>query len=771
MSTKTHREDHEAVQVHIRPTRKRALPFVGSLLVAYVVLPLLYAASRATWLIDQPTGVMVADGWLIAGGAVAVVALGIGLIHAKRTTFVIKHVAATVFLVGLGGNLFGLLGFKHRLLDVASFFIIMITWGSWMLYRIDVFRAKATGQSADSWGDLIGLVKSRPKNVKVTDNQVAFVVEHGPGETHNDVKRGVEKAADAAGVITGRVRIAPGERGGETQVTWSTADVFTDDNWRKFPAPSHPGQSFAYPFRTAYYEDGEDEWFSFTPTFAELAASRISSLRSPMGTFLGFAGITGSGKSGFLNNVAAETLTRIDAVLVWVDAEKLFQNAGWCLDMCGLAAGNPEQVKILTRGLRGMAEYRVDLFGQMALDAVLDPSKPMQGREWSPSLARELHAPAYLVVVDEADTIIRTKAFEWLATRGRSLGIFLVPGGPRVSTAEVTALLRSAIGAWKTFGQGDAISGMFTLPDDVRETVDVQRLRAQGLHYMTGVPGVPRERWSVLAREYHSDTRWLREMVIAARSGRLVDPATGNRLCDPFEPMGISEEEAHWLGEAYTKLRPEVLMAVRAAGPTRSGEFDGDEEVPGVPEPANRPKKAADLEATQEVEAGYTDDDEDDPETGGKKAVKTSATGTVVDDDELAAMDNSAVDAEVARDAALVDLDKPFDTRVPDGEPVGVPTRKPQAQTEQEEQRHLDAVFRMFAEDETKRDNFGNQDVLDALQIHISAATMSRRMKELEHGARLMPPGLELERIEDTRRGRWRIVRTRPAPHRPGQNG
>jgi hypothetical protein len=767
-STKHASSEREGVQVQIRPTKKRHLPFFGSLLVTFVVLPVLFAISRGVMLWDEATGILVAHGWFVSGSLVSMVAIGVGMYHAKRTNFVVKHVALTLVSVGVAGDLFTLVGFKHRFLDVLFVFGALIVWGSWMLYRIDVFRAKATGESGDSWGDLVGLARSRPKNVRATENQVTFDVEHGAGETHADVERGVKKLANAAGAITGRVRVVEGERGGVSHASWSIADTFAD--WRNFPGPSHPGLSFAYPFRTAWYEDGEDEWFGFTPTFSDLARSRVTSFVAPMATFVGAAGITGGGKSGFLNGVAAEALTRIDVIPIWVDAEKLFQNAGWCLDMLGLAAGTPAQVKTLTRGLRGLAEYRVETFGQAALDSVMDPNKPMQGREWTPWLAAETGCPAILLIVDEADTIIRTRAWEWLAARGRSLGIFLCVGAPRVSTAEVSALLRGSVGAWKTFGMGDQISGMFTLPDDVRETVQPERLRDPGLHYLTGAPGVDRPRWSILAREFKNDARVLRQMVIAAREGRLIDADTQEPVCPAFTPMGFSEDEQRWLGDAWLQLRPEVLMALQAAGPTR-GDEDEDGAVAAVPEDPQRRGRIAvedDMERTQQVGATGVED-EDDPETGGKRVVRTSAEGTV--DDDLAAMDNSALDRDVAAEAGRVDLDKPFNTTVPDGPPVTVPLTKPRPVSEADEIEALDEVFRAFAEDPKFRE-FGNTDVIDALRVHVTPATMSRRLQALSSGERLMPPGLTLEPVPGRRKGRWQILRTGPRPRLPrGQEG
>jgi hypothetical protein len=736
MSTKVVKQHEKdgAAQSHVRPVGKRPVPFMASFLVAFGFLPALYAISRWVYLWDQATGVMMADGWLISGFLVALVAIAIGLFQAKRTTFVIKHVATTVILLGLAANITTLVGWHNRFWDVVLFFATLILWASWMLYRIDVFRAKATGESADGWGDIIGLARSRPKNIKVTEAQVLFDVEHGPGETHQDVVRGIAQAADAAGVITGRATVTEDERGGTSHVAWSMADAFA--HWRMFPGPSHPGATFAMPFRTAYYENGDDEWFSFTPN---PFASPLTSFRAPQATFVGAAGATGMGKSGFLNNVAAEGLTRVDANVIWVDAEKLFQNAGWCLDQLALAAGSPEQARTLTHGLRGLAEYRVQVLGQAALNSVMDPSKPMMGREWSPTVARELRMGAVLIIVDEADTIIKTKAWEWLAARGRSLGFFLCVGAPRVSTAEVSALLRGSVATWKTFGMGDNYSGMFTLPDDVRETVQPERLREGGLHYLTGAPGVPRQQWSWLSREFQNDTRLLRQMVTRARA--------------TYEPIGFTEEEQRWLGKAWEELRPEVLMAIRVAGPTRS-----EEDGPVAPVPED-PTRRGDETPTQSVAAPVVDDDEDEE---GKGSVKTSATGTVVDDDDPAAMDQTAIDPETAREMAGVDPSVPFDTRVPPGESVDLPHVKPQV-SEAEQAAALDAVLVAFA-DRADRQEFGNQDVQDVLLVEISASTLSRRLHELAEGTRLTPPGLELERVGT--RGRFRIIRTKPKPRR-----
>src|ERR1041384_6247346 len=94
------RSDGETVSVQVRPTKKRATPFLASLLLTFLILPALFAASRGIMLWDPATGILVAHGWFVTGFVTAGIAIGVGLFHAKRTHFVIKHVAVTLVFVG-----------------------------------------------------------------------------------------------------------------------------------------------------------------------------------------------------------------------------------------------------------------------------------------------------------------------------------------------------------------------------------------------------------------------------------------------------------------------------------------------------------------------------------------------------------------------------------------------------------------------------------------------------------------------------------------------
>src|SRR3954447_22059676 len=119
MRSRTREHEDSEERGHVRETSKRPVPFLAPGLVAFVLVPLLYAISRGVKLWDDVTGVMIADWWFGAGGGLALIAAYIGLRHAKRAGFIANHVAATLFLLGLGGHLYTLLGWHHAFMNVS----------------------------------------------------------------------------------------------------------------------------------------------------------------------------------------------------------------------------------------------------------------------------------------------------------------------------------------------------------------------------------------------------------------------------------------------------------------------------------------------------------------------------------------------------------------------------------------------------------------------------------------------------------------------------
>jgi hypothetical protein len=711
-----------------RPLHKRHIPFASLFIVTFAVVPLMETASWGVRHWDEQTGNLVAAGWMSTGALVSVIAIGIGALVRKRTTFMVVHVAATSFLWG-AASMFTTLNGWSKVWAVIHFFGSMIVALSWSLYRIDVFRAAATGQSTDGWASFIGLARSRPRKVAFTDTHATIEVSHGPGETMQDVVSAARKLESAVGAIAGGTTTIPGERADTTLMSFEMADAFAD--WRMFPGPSHPGQTFALPFRTSYYATGKPQWFSF----ASSRPSPITDFRTDTETFMGLVGVTGGGKSGDLNNVAAEALTRTDVVVCWLDKEKFLQNAGWCADMLTMG-GNEDNARDFAKALRELARFRVARFGQAALDAVIEPGASDIGRKWTPELAAELGEPAVLAIIDEADKTIHSDTWQWLSTRGRSLGIFICAATPRASAAEVPAVFRGSIRAWKTFAVGDNYSGGFTLSQETIDAgADPGKFREVGMHYLDRAPGVDLRLYPVKARTFQSSTRMLREMVLQARR--------------VFTPMPLSPESIEAMGDFYQRCRPDVVLKLHTPDDAAAVAAQATE---------------VDLEKTQRITAAQTarpavapdGDDEGEEEMG------SSATGTDVDADEVATMDLRAagiVDDDLARELAAVDPHKPIDVRV-QGEPVRFSDDLDRPRLSDEAtQAEMDRAISAFAA--AGRMWFTNQELMEAMRCDFGAVTCSRRLSGLAETERIVPPGLQ---IEKARNGVWHIIRSQPSP-------
>jgi len=781
-----------------RPVGKRHVPFAALFLVAFAVVPVVETMSWLVYLWDRPTGTLAAWLWMVSGAGIAVVAVAIGL-HRRRATLVVWQVAVTSFLWGSASMLTTLAGWSKIWAVVHFFGSLMITL-SWALYRIDSFRAAATGQSPDGWGSFVGLARSRPKKVTTTDTHIFAEVEHGPGETHRDVASAHAKLESAIGAVSGGGFVVPGERADTTKLAFEMADAFAD--WKEWPGPSHPGETFAAPFRTAYYGTGVDQWFSFAATKG--FRSPHTDFVSEMDVFVGAAGVTGSGKSGFLNNATAEGLTRVDAIVCWLDREKFLQNAGWAADMLGMG-GNEENGRDFNKALRELARYRVQLFGQAALDAIGDAGEAEDvGRKWTPELARQTGEAAVLVVVDEADTSIHTDTWKWLAARARSLGIFLLPATPRVSTAEVPAVVRGSIGAWKTFGIGDGYSQGFTLSQATSDAgADPTKFREPGMHYLDRAPGVNPRMYPVKAREYRSTTRLLRAKVIEARAR--------------FNPAVFSRGAIDAMGEHYWNCHPRVVLKLETVESLKDkfrqglGPEDEDWQPPaeafaGDPEqtipmgqvqaymiavstgavasteaevtqarrilaanginPDGTPTGSAAAQ-TSRPDRGEDEDryrDEDDVDGEEEDEMMATATGTDLEADQVATVDHRASgvsDDALERELRRVDPREPI-SRMHSGEAVAfdaVDPARPRLPA-RETQDEFDRVIAEFAA--AGKMTFTNQEVMESMRCEFSASTCSRRLNGLVDDERIVPPGLKVERTGRT--GQWLIVRSRPQP-------
>jgi hypothetical protein len=740
---------HEQMHERRIPVHDRFVPFLAPYLMTLFVIPTVELISWGLCLIWPGYMGMVVICWCFLGFTLAAGACAYGAWVTKRVPFVYKLVAVALIAWGLASamttayglwtlppwlviHLFGSLGF-------ATIFALM---------RIDSLRtAAANGNGRDVWGEVIGLRTSRPQRITQTPTGVEIEVAHGPGETAEDVRSAAKKLESAANAVSGRTTVTPSESGraGSSTIRMSFVDVFKD--WREWPGPSHPGGSFAYPLRTGYYETGEPEWFSFATSLK----SPLTSFRSEMDTFLGAAGATGSGKSGGINNAVAEGLTRCDVIPVWLDRAKIEQNAGWCLDMLGMAAGNANAQHIV-QAVRKLADYRVKVFGQVALNEAMDPDADPDaetGRKWTPELAEQTGEAAILFIVDEADTAIQGKGWEWLSARGRSLGIFLYGATPRASAAEVPALVRGSIAAWKTYAIGDNYSDGFTISNETADAgADPKRLRAPGLHYLDRAPGLDLRQCATLAREYRSSPGRLRRDVLKYRGVT-------------FEPMGFSQGAIEAMGEDYRQCLPERLMPGWTPPPENDPlpENVSDNEIralclalvsgaiAGTTEEIEQARRilAANVEPAATTgtnmspadQTGSADDDEEEEDDD------MSPTAEGVDEmagDVRPIAPDALYDNDEMRLFRQVDLDEPIMAR---GREVTFNHTKPVWSDEQTDA-ELDRVIVTFKR--ARKLRFGNQDVMEAMRCYFAPATCSRRLNALSNGKRTVPGGLSIER-------------------------
>ena len=746
---------HEQMHERRIPVHDRFVPFLAPYLTALLIVP---AVESITWALTYIPAVhvylaLMVICWVCFGFVLGGIAMVIGKLITKRVPWVYQHVAITTTLMGLAAAFTTGYGWPIPWAILHGFGSLFIA-SSWVLYRIDSLRSAAGQNGAkDYWGEVIGLRTSRPREIRMTPSHIEIEVDHGPGETRANVRSAAERMTSAMDAVEGRTTVSASEdgRAGRSVVRIAMADVFK--NWETWPGPSHPGGTFAYPLRTGYYETGEPEWFSF----AASVRSPLTDFRSPMDTFLGAVGTTGSGKSGDINNMVAESLTRCDVIPCWIDKAKIEQNAAWCLDMLGMA-GNAGSAKHMTKALRKLAEYRVKVFGQVSLDAVFDPSAPENmGRSWTPQLAQETGEAAILAIIDEADVAIQGPDWAWLSARARSLGIFLYAATPRASAAEVPAMVRGSIATWKTYAIGDNYSGMFSISDETMDAgANPSALRAPGLHYLDRAPGVSQRLSATLARSYQSSGKRLRADVLKYRGVT-------------FEPMTFSPGAIAAMGDDYRQCDPRRLMR----GWTPDVEPDDtvpDDTVPDSPTPIGdniiRQLMQARLGGLIDATPEEIEEARRILQHNGELPAAASTSGTTPDDDEedddmtRAAYSPGGVDEE-AGESSAIDPRGMFDTDEEFREFQQIDPTVPQAVTQDREivmsrrngkpvwspddtERELDRALVMFARAGKRR--FENKDILETMRCYFDAATCSRRLNALCEGARTAPGGLTVER-------------------------
>lgn len=713
----------------------RAQPFASVLLTALFGVPVVVITLRFFVFISPDLRILIAVAWQILFGVIGpLAAFGIGYKVTRRIPFVVTHVAATVEVFAVAVLIGVQIGWHRagphwwdRIGDVILLpapAVVLYLIGalfvalSWMLYRIDAFRAATNSGDGDgTLADLLGWPKGakiRANTIEADEYAVTATIDH-PTVPAAKVAASLPALVEKAGAIRGRSSMIPGERGGTSQVRLVREDPFKE--WRIWPGLSHPGLSFAYPLRTAYYSTGQTQWYSFAQTPRE-ASPVVPQFRSENDAHLGRQGATRSGKSGDTAIEQAEVLSRSDAVVCLVNTAKLMQDSGWCIDMAMLAADTKRRAQVLFAGIRSLGEYRSNIMG--------DPRLQGRHRYWSPATYEELGFAAVYLQVDEGDQVLNAADATWLATKGLSLGIFASVSISRAMTDGMASTLRSAITQWKCFGAGQSYDAGFALSDEtIAAGADPASFgtRFKGAQYLDKAQGVeetlyPQDARSFQTREDFAD---LRAAVDAARA--------------TFTPATFTPGEIKALGEAWDLCQPRTLL------------FGVYEQVDGNMTASDRPMvdqpEGTDMNRTLDMSGERYDSG--DPEL-----------------DEL--MEASPED--------FSDLEREFGPLPPMGEPFppvtgedeDLASDKPTVSPAETVAEFEAALCRMADRGVSE---FTNADVIAEMRVDAQPPAVSKRFHAIcdegDHVRHDPPPGLAIERVRG-KRGRYMLTRIGTPP-------
>lgn len=714
-----------------RDDEKRSRPFRAVLLMAWLVLPVFFLLER----IAVGAG---GDGikWLIVwldlllfGAIMPLVAVGRGLKVGKREPFVVGHVAITIHLFAVAASLAVIPGWNHvaagerwwnrlgawlanvftmPLWIVVVYFIASLAVAlSWLIYRIDAFRADPRERDGDGQSGIEKLLKwpvgarIRSETIEADDFAVTAEVDH-EGIPIAQLRNALPAAEEHGGIIRGRSSIVGGDRGGRSTIRLVREDPHK--SWRPWPGLTHPGGLFHEPISTSYYSTGEKQWYSFVRTPDGYRSRVAPDFASPNGSFKGSQGMTSSGKSGDAAIEIAEILSRSDVVVVYIDTAKLLQNAGWCLDMCALAAGSRAASGALFTGLRRLGEYRARVLGEAGI------------RDFSHEAFARTGMPWIYIFADEFDVAKQNADMQWLATKARSLGIRFSFTLPRATGDNIDTNIRAAVGMWAQFGISQDYDSGFVIS---RETLEAGANPEQfgatvpGVHYLDRAPGIDPKMYAIDCRTYKTreDFGDLRRAVEAARA--------------TFTPADLTAGELEALGPVATICRPSVV---------RNGHLGQDDEEPPPPPAAGTPLAAPAAATTREDDDDVRNSLALDPET---RAMLDDLPSTDVSDLE--------------REYGDLDPRKPMPATTPDT--FKLQPTKPVAGPE-ETVREFDAALVRMAARGVKQ--FTPADVRDEMRVSMRGNRMSERFSALAEDATLNPPGLKIERLGG---GQYLIVR------------
>jgi pyruvate/2-oxoglutarate dehydrogenase complex dihydrolipoamide acyltransferase (E2) component len=709
-----------------RTLRQRMVPFVGLALLALVVLPAVETALWA-WGYFVPDVALRIEHWATYGSALlSVLAVGIGAMVTQRLPFVTWHVIATIMVIGHMIGTTVVHGWSNNwAVDHLGMSVVLAA--SWMLYRIDAFRAAARGSTVDAVGKLAQMIrwpkaaKLRTDQAQVDEFAVEVPIEHA-GVPIRELRGKLDAINELPGVVRGRSTIIGDKEGGHS--TLRIVHTSPDSVWRPWPGLTHPGESFAMPLSTSYYSTGQRAWYSFCRTPEGWRSRLCPDFESPNDVLYGRQGMTRAGKSGDAAIEIAEVCSRRDVVPIYINLAKLGQDAMWCLDFMALAAANNALARVLFQGLRKLGEYRSRILGEAGI------------RSFGPEAYERLGLAYVYVFADEYDVVKNGADLEWLATKGISLGIRLSFTLPRAVGDKMSTDIRGAVGMWGQWGITQDYDKGFVLS---KETIEAGANPEQwaatvpGAHYHDMIPGVDPKMYPIDMRTYRTrqDYADLRRAVEAARA--------------TFTPATFTPGELEVLGDVVRWCQPSIVRnGAQGIGPA-------DDDQPAQPANEPPPEPADDDDPDVEAARGIPSREELERMAAQTRDAPTDAAAEAMA--HAPSLDLS--DVRDRHGAAALQSRGP----TPDlgaGKLVPDPS-KPKAASPEAARAELDAaIARLAARGVTV---FGFDDVRDEMRVRMSAGWTSERFTELTESGRIVPPGITIERLPGAGPAKFGIVR------------
>ncbi|NUR25624.1 MAG: hypothetical protein HOV83_07200 [Catenulispora sp.] len=667
----------------------RALPFVPPWALAAAV-PAAGMVTHQTWG-NSPVTTPIAT-LALAGAGAGLTALTWAISKkAAREAIIRWH--STITIAAATGAITGTMiaGLPRPWLDVVLGTGAVFA-GSWNLRRFDALRSDTTERTeADSWGQVLGMPKTKPGKPLAVGARIEVPLHHGPGETVRNAQQALPAIESARGIPAGRSRVvADVDNAGKSTLVLVEHDVLK--HTIPWAGPSAPGGSITDPLNAGVYEDDQLVllWLPASPPGAKVS-------RPP--TNLMYMGITRSGKTqtGLINT--AEILTRRDVVVIWADGTKGEQTAGPIRSGLTLYANTVRKTRVLFKGLKAMVKARADLLGKYGF------------RDWRPECYDhpQLRMPFCVIHLEEADEYIGTDEFTWLTGKALSTGCAISVSLQRADHASMPTTARYNIGAALCFGTGDDYSAQFALSEaTIAAGAHPENWKAsrQGYFYLES-PGVDADRYPVPARGFYATDDQIAAVVDAHAHLRAT-----------LDAASIAA-----LGEAWHLCQPTDADTPPAGAPATTA-------AAGRPSP--RPKR----------ETMPTEDDDRDAllaeEVAAELAeLREQAAREVAE--EFPEFEPAEGEPALPRTSAASPLP------AYNGPDLPFADARPDAANQEQAEQAFDDVVRALADE--GKNTVSVADIL-ARYPYRSRTWLSRRLSAVAEGAIVAPPGIGVERGE-----------------------